>query len=249
MRVIFVIKSLIIFLLMVGLCYGISTKQIYPSNRNMAEDLSIRKDGRACTEPHKILGHLFERGQEMPRKGYKQSPEHKQKLSKIRKGKSAWNKGVKRSKAAIEKQRKSMIGKLVKDLKGQRFGRLVVLKEAGRSQDKRVLWQCKCDCGKKRIIRGHDLIEGKTKSCGCLMGVPGISRRSHSYDEWRLAVFERDNFTCTSCGKIGGRLHAHHIRSYDEYPELRLDVNNGSTKCQSCHMKLQPKHKKRRKVN
>lgn len=38
---------------------GICTKQSYLSNQNMAEDLSIRKDGKACTEPHKILGHLF----------------------------------------------------------------------------------------------------------------------------------------------------------------------------------------------
>ena len=60
---------------------------------------------------------------------------------------------------------------------------------------------------------------------------------SFEYRNWRKAVFERDNYTCQNifCGKRGGYLEAHHIRSYAEHPELRLEISNGVTLCRSCH--------------
>lgn len=54
------------------------------------------------------------------------------------------------------------------DLTGKRFGRLVAIKEAGRTKNKAVLWECKCDCGKTTIKQGYNLVSGHTKSCGCL---------------------------------------------------------------------------------
>jgi len=36
-------------------------------------------------------------------------------------------------------------------------------------------------------------------------------RRSFEYKQWRKKVFERDNYTCQSCGKRGGKLEADHI--------------------------------------
>lgn len=57
-----------------------------------------------------------------------------------------------------------------KDLTGQRFGRLVVIKRVEdyvSSKGKhRTQWLCKCDCGNKKIVLGENL--GKTTySCGC----------------------------------------------------------------------------------
>jgi len=54
------------------------------------------------------------------------------------------------------------------DLTGQRFTRLVVLKQNGRSKSRDVIWLCKCDCGKETSATGVDLKRGTTKSCGCL---------------------------------------------------------------------------------
>ena len=54
------------------------------------------------------------------------------------------------------------------DLTGQRFGRLLVIREAGRKNGK-VAWLCKCDCGREKVVCGSSLTRRKnpTVSCGC----------------------------------------------------------------------------------
>lgn len=68
-------------------------------------------------------------------------------------------------------------------------------------------------------------------------------RNSSLMAYWRFLVFERDHFTCQEkgCGKVGGELHAHHIKEFAKFPDLRFDVNNGITLCKKCHIEL---HKK-----
>jgi hypothetical protein len=34
------------------------------------------------------------------------------------------------------------------------------------------------------------------------------------------------------------KLVAHHFKSWDEFPELRLDVDNGITLCKPCHQSI-----------
>mgnify|MGYP007003809897 CR=1 FL=1 len=54
------------------------------------------------------------------------------------------------------------------NLIGEKFGRLEVISEAGRSKQGRRLWKCKCTCGNETILNTNVLISGTTKSCGCL---------------------------------------------------------------------------------
>ena len=54
------------------------------------------------------------------------------------------------------------------DLTGQRFGRLVVIREYGRAKDGQVTWLCKCDCGAETVVLAGNLRKENTKSCGCL---------------------------------------------------------------------------------
>jgi len=58
------------------------------------------------------------------------------------------------------------------------------------------------------------------------------------YKEWRDAVFLRDDFTCQSCGVKGGRIHAHHVMEWAEYPDLRYVVSNGVVLCVPCHREV-----------
>jgi hypothetical protein len=55
-----------------------------------------------------------------------------------------------------------------KNLKGIRFGRLMVLSESKTRIRKHVAWNCLCECGKKIIVIGCDLTRKATRSCGCL---------------------------------------------------------------------------------
>jgi hypothetical protein len=54
------------------------------------------------------------------------------------------------------------------DLTGRRFGCLVVVRLDGRRGKVRT-WECLCDCGRSKVIRGGDLTGGATTSCrGCV---------------------------------------------------------------------------------
>lgn len=54
-----------------------------------------------------------------------------------------------------------------KDLTGQKFNRLTVIKKA-ENIGTRTAWECLCDCGNIVTVIGNNLTQNKTKSCGCL---------------------------------------------------------------------------------
>jgi 5-methylcytosine-specific restriction endonuclease McrA len=62
-----------------------------------------------------------------------------------------------------------------------------------------------------------------------------VIRRSIELRLWREAVFARDNFTCQKTGQVGGKLTAHHIKNFSEFPELRTSIENGITLSDKVH--------------
>ena len=65
------------------------------------------------------------------------------------------------------------------DLTGQRFGKLVVLEEAGfveKAGGKHSrLWKCQCDCGNICKIQHTYLTCGDTQSCGCTNSIGNVT--------------------------------------------------------------------------
>ena len=59
-----------------------------------------------------------------------------------------------------------------KNLTGQRFGRLTVIKEVEKYISPQgnafTQWLCVCDCGNETVVTTRNLTSGYTKSCGCL---------------------------------------------------------------------------------
>jgi hypothetical protein len=79
------------------------------------------------------------------------------------------------------------------DRTGQRFGRLLVVEEAGRNNLKKVVWRCLCDCGNTSIVPAGGLVTGNTTSCGCV--IPNFKHggwKKSSYNTWR-AMMRRCN--------------------------------------------------------
>ncbi len=224
----------------------------------------------------------------------------------------------------------------LKDISGQRFGRLVVISRTKNTRDNHTRWLCKCDCGKMLVV-GGTVLRRKQQSCGCIrwekfaqqvgaghpmygkkhtieartkIAASGVGRKSYlrddkwraaararqlgkkpslsaiekqrkkisgannhwwrggvslknwgirqavqsifEYQQWRSAVFHRDDFTCQDCGnKSGGNLQVHHKKPFqkiiDEYGITIIedarrcaelwDIFNGITLCVECHKK------------
>lgn len=59
-----------------------------------------------------------------------------------------------------------MMGRKIIDLTGRVFGGLIVLKITP-IKKWGLHWKCLCSCGVIKIINGHNLKRGNTKSCGC----------------------------------------------------------------------------------
>jgi hypothetical protein len=103
-----------------------------------------------------------------------------------------------------------MSGKIA-DYPGKRFGRLLVIKQNGRTKSGNVVWLCRCDCGNEKNIAGGDLQSKGTVSCGCQRRengrrvgkssrTHGHARRGHesgAYKSWRAMIGR-----CHGNGKI-----------------------------------------------
>ena len=85
----------------------------------------------------------------------------------------------------------------IRDLSGQRFGRLVVVNRAKNficsSGREITMWHCVCDCGVEKDVASTSLVNGATTSCGCWnyeqMKNKEIKHRKHG--EKGTSLYER----------------------------------------------------------
>lgn len=76
--------------------------------------------------------------------------------------------------------------KNIKNIKNQRFGRLIVIVATKkRTPSGGIIWLCRCDCGNLAEVRSTNLLSGNTMSCGCLQKEMHIGYR-HGDDRTRL---------------------------------------------------------------
>ena len=90
----------------------------------------------------------------------------------------------------------------IRDLTGNRFGRLVAVEVAGRKKYKNctiILWRCLCDCGNSITTTSPSLTNGYTKSCWCLRAdlnrARGIENSKHLLyhtDIWNIYYGMKD---------------------------------------------------------
>lgn len=103
-----------------------------------------------------------------------------------------------------------------KDLTGERFGKLIVIRFEGykvfNDGHKRSKWFCKCDCGKEITVMGGALTSGNTKSCGCSRHIfDNTKKKSHGmrnsrlYRVWINMRVRCNNPKCKRYPNYGGR--------------------------------------------
>jgi len=79
----------------------------------------------------------------------------------------------------------------IKDLAGQRFGRLLILRQEASDGNGNARWRYRCDCGTERITLGCILRSGQSQSCGCL-DAELKSKRSRKHGRAGSRLIARD---------------------------------------------------------
>jgi len=94
---------------------------------------------------------------------------------------------------------------------GKRFGRLVVLEEAGHLGPF-LAFSCQCDCGNTTVVRGPSLRSKNTTSCGCLQKETASSvnkthgmRQSTEYSIWSNMISRCTNPNVKCYERYGGK--------------------------------------------
>ena len=135
------------------------------------------------------------------------------------------------------------------DLTGKIFGRLAVI-DMAIAPFKRTYWLCLCECGNKTNVNGSALVNGSTKSCGCLRFdirnkvVTHEMSKTKTYEVWCSMIARCNNPNSPKYSYYGGRgiiacnewlKFEHFYASMGECPEsYQIDrIDNDIGYCQS----------------
>lgn len=131
----------------------------------------------------------------------------------------------------------------------KKFGRLLVLSFEGQAKNYIALWRCRCECGKEVVVRGPNLANGNSSTCGCVHGVVVSDPITHEqllalvrYEAWtgkwfrilpgrgcaageEVGVFDRSNgYIVVS---VEGQRYFSHVLAYFYetgcWPNLQID--------------------------
>lgn len=78
-------------------------------------------------------------------------------------------------------------GRFHTSLDGDRFGRWTVISFSHVLDSGHAMFNCRCDCGTGKVVRGYKLQRGESLSCGCLRNEKSSSRMTtHGLSKHRL---------------------------------------------------------------
>ena len=120
--------------------------------------------------------------------------------------------------------------RLLKDLTGQRFGKLVVLEydEEESKKHNKTCWLCQCDCGNKKSILANSLTRKNTTSCGCLKNSIGENNI--------IDILEKNNidfkkeYTISELGNLRYDFYLPKFNRFIEFDGIQHFDNNQKSK-------------------
>ena len=182
------------------------------------------------------------------RKGHKMSQTQKEKIGLGNKGKIRSEEA--RKKVSLAKKDKKLSEEHIKNISKGHIGLTWKVKDTSKLKH-----PMKEETKKKLSLlnKGKGNLKNLGENNGMWKGgitpLNRLLRRSSMYKIWRESIFLRDNFTCQNsnceyCGnKQGIYLHAHHVKSFSQYPKLRFKIDNGITYCEEFHINSKLLHK------
>ena len=95
----------------------------------------------------------------------------------------------------------------MRDLRGERFGKLTAIEPAGRSYRGNAVWCCICDCGGTAEVPSNNLRSGNSKSCGCAKAPRRGPRMlcTRTYKSWASMMQRCTNPNHVWFRRYGGR--------------------------------------------
>ena len=142
----------------------------------------------------------------------------------------------------------------MKNLSGLVTGRLTVINPIKRDSDGHVMWLCKCECGKEKLIASNSLVrKNAVKSCGCMNKTTAkikikpdgawnegksysIKSGVHCYKTrqgWAKAAIREFGNKCQKCGWDKARCDVHH--TIEKAKGGLNTLENAVVLCPNCH--------------
>ncbi len=116
------------------------------------------------------------------------------------------------------------------DRTGERFGRLFVLGCAGRNVLKKVIWQCRCDCGNVVVRTAGALVTGNSVSCGCFLKERITKHggwKNASYNTWRAMLRRCNNPNDKDYPRYGAK-NIQVCPAWHDYLQFKADMGEPS---------------------
>ena len=124
---------------------------------------------------------------------------------------------------------------MIKDITGQRFGKLTAIRLDGFTPGRGAMWLCRCDCGNEKTIRSASLLMGTTKSCGCMQKAAaantGAKTATHHESKTRLyrvwcgikaRIFNKNSTKYPAYGGRGIKMCDEWANSYEKFRDWAL---------------------------
>lgn len=104
------------------------------------------------------------------------------------------------------------------NIANKRFGLFTVISRAPKKGTK-LMWNCRCDCGNLRVVRGSSLTGNRgVKSCGCLVLLRMKSAGSN-HPKWKGGKWKQRGYIRI---KIGGIRIYEHVYNMEQYLNRKL---------------------------
>ncbi|MEN2467887.1 AP2 domain-containing protein [Ornithinibacillus sp. JPR2-1] len=110
------------------------------------------------------------------------------------------------------------------DLTGKKFGRLTVIERTSNDKHGKTRWLCECECGNNVISYGSDLNRGKTKSCGCIQKIHGLSKHRlyNIFAMMKDRCYNPENISYPWYGGQGIKIYQLWLDDYTKFHEWAL---------------------------